>query len=411
MPSDPISGPVPSTTADDGPPEAIHAWDRLLPAWHWLVAALGLVTGVLIATDRTEPVGSRQAALGCLGLLAAWYALAGGRLLGPGRSPRQVTVAVAVTSALAVLLFALAPVGAVLLFALYPQLWMSLPTRRAVVATVGIGTCVTAVAVLRSEGDRAAQLGWVVSGALGAVCAILLGMWITIVVAQSRRRAGALEELTRLRHELDHLSRQAGAATERDRWVAEVHDTLAQGFAGITLLLEAAQARLPEDDVDTRRLLASAHRTAQENLSEARALVAGLTPPALRETALAEALGQLIDRAGSTGPEQVDLALRGTPRPLPPDLEVTVLRIAQEAITNATRHARARRVHVELCYRPDSLALEVRDDGCGFAPGPAHTGVGLTTMRMRAAHVGGRLTLDSGATGTAVLVELPVSRP
>ncbi|MEV5827093.1 sensor histidine kinase [Spirillospora sp. NPDC052242] len=185
---------------------------------------------------------------------------------------------------------------------------------------------------------------------------------------------------------------------ERERLARDIHDTLAQGFAGILMLLQAAEA-----EVGGNRYLESARRTAKENLAETRGLVAALAPPALDGTSLPEALGRLAREFDLPVGFRVD----GDPRPLG-GVEVTLLRVVQESFANVRKHAGARNVRVALEYGA-GVRLTIADDGCGFAPGDVRTGFGLRSMRARVRRSGGTFEVRSAPGGTEIVVEVPCS--
>jgi signal transduction histidine kinase len=391
---------------DGGPDE----WRRFAPAWHALFAGLAVLTAAIIVTE--DGVRSRPAAIGLVAALAVWYAILGRRALSrePGWSgPAYLAVAAPLT----VGLFILVPVGAMLLFALYPHIWAMLRPRQAVVATVVVVGAVTAALLPRNRSDLVTVL---VLTVVSLVLALLLGLWIARIIGQSRRRADLLAELEATRSELAAVSREAGVLAERERLAGEIHDTLTQGFTSVLLMLEAADTALgssvpPENPAleAARRHLDKARHTARDNLAEARALVAALTPPDLTSTSLPEALRRLVGRVdGGSGPRAA-LSVTGTPRGLPAEHEVTLLRTTQEALTNARRHAGAGRVEVSLAYESGRVSLTVRDDGRGFDPTvPAPDGYGLASMRMRAARIGGVVdVVTAPGTGATVRLDLP----
>jgi signal transduction histidine kinase len=138
--------------------------------------------------------------------------------------------------------------------------------------------------------------------------------------------------------------------------------------------------------------------TARDNLDEARALVAALTPALLDGRSLVDAIRRLAP----------SLAVRGAVRPLSTGVDVVLLRAAQEALTNARKHA-VGPASVSLSYDPGSVTLTVCDPGPGFDPLAASAGYGLSGMRSRVAQVGGRCTVSSApGGGTTVRVEVPV---
>ncbi len=190
----------------------------------------------------------------------------------------------------------------------------------------------------------------------------------------------------------------------------DVHDTLAQGFTGVIVQLEAA------NDAASRGLVSEAeeHRArasamARAGLQEARRSVMALRPQALENQDLATALNDLVVRmTGGTSPVG-EFTQRGAAHPLPQAWDENLLRIGQEALTNALRHARAQRLVMQLIFDPDDLRLELRDDGRGFDPASATNGAGLAGIRARVTSMGGQLTIQSGpGAGTTVAVVLPL---
>ncbi len=191
----------------------------------------------------------------------------------------------------------------------------------------------------------------------------------------------------------------------------ELHDTLAQGFAGIAIHLDAAADCLPRGAQELRGHLALARALVRDSLAEARRAVLDLRPRALEQVGLAAALADMAARLGAESTIRVEVS--GEPRRLTSTVEGHLLRIAQEAVTNALRHAGAREIRVRLQFGEDRVALRVEDDGRGFplspAGGPSPGHLGLVGIRERAARMGGRLTLQSReGEGTEVLVEVPL---
>src|SRR5262249_44379654 len=205
-------------------------------------------------------------------------------------------------------------------------------------------------------------------GVVRLVVAGVIGLWITGCGGESEQRAVLIGELRQTRDELATVSHEAGVLAERERLAAEIHDTLAQGFTSVLMLLQAAEAGLDLDPEQVRRHLRLAQRTARDNLAEARALVAALAPPEL-DGGLPAALRRLADRFGQELAIESSVAVRGAVRWLPASCEVVLLRAAQEALANVRKHAGATAVAVTLSYRDSSAELTVRDDGRGFAPG------------------------------------------
>jgi signal transduction histidine kinase len=374
--------------------------------------ALAAFTVGLVAVDDGIGPRTRSVALGLTVALVGWYGLLGRRGLDRESGPTWPgPVYLAGAAPMTVGLFAAAPVGALMFFALYPHIWAMLPPRRAVVATIAVVAAVTA-ALLNWVGiDHSGVVAAFLVAALSLVFALLLGLWIARIIWQSRHRAELLAELAATRAELAAVSRDAGVLAERERLAWEIHDTLAQGFTSVLLLLEAVETAFGSDPAAAQRHLDRARDTARENLAEARALVAMLTPPDLTRTSLPEALRRLVERAGADPGPRAVLSVTGHPRGLPPEHEVALLRAAQEALTNVRRHAGAGRVEVSLAYRPGGVSLRVRDDGRGFDPAVLpDDGYGLVGMRARAARIGGAVSVVAApGAGVAIRFDVPAA--
>lgn len=236
---------------------------------------------------------------------------------------------------------------------------------------------------------------------------------MTLSSERSRRRSDALlVELQAAHHRLQAYAGQAeelAVAQERNRLARELHDSVAQTLYGLTLQAEAAARKLAVGQVDeVAAYLGFFKESARQTLQETRLLIFELRPPILDEVGLPEALRARLDaverRSGIAC--RLDLAAADC---LPPHLETGLYRIAQEALNNVLKHARASRVSLSLQQNGAGVRLEVCDDGAGFDPSASEgRGFGLRNMRERALKLGGALTLDSApGQGTRVLVEAP----
>jgi signal transduction histidine kinase len=268
--------------------------------------------------------------------------------------------------------------------------------------------------------DVMLHIGPAYTAMVGVALPMLTGLFTVGAVRsahrQGRARQTAVEQLWAARTELAAAARTAGQSEERQRLAHELHDTLAQGLSGVILQLEAAEQHLQDDLQDgagaaerLARLLDRALETARICLTDTRRAVAALRPEPLDGATLADAITQVCRQVGALSGLPIHRTLRGSARRLAARLEVDVLRVAQEALANAVKHAAATEVTVTLDYRPDELVLTVHDNGRGFHPDrpPAGDGgLGLSTMRERVTSAGGRLTVDSrpgaGTTVTAV---------
>jgi PAS domain S-box-containing protein len=206
---------------------------------------------------------------------------------------------------------------------------------------------------------------------------------------------------------LGQQAQEAAVLEERNRMAREIHDTLAQAFTGIVLQLGAAERLLAGDPQRGRGHLQSARELAREGLDEARRSAHALRPLALERRDLPGALATMAEQLSVDQQTQIRFQLRGEPRSLPPGVADHLLRIGQEAVTNALRHAAAVEVAVELSFTAAALHLSVRDDGRGLQarPRPPGDGIGLAGMRERAGEIGATLAIMSQAgEGTQVVV-------
>jgi signal transduction histidine kinase len=195
---------------------------------------------------------------------------------------------------------------------------------------------------------------------------------------------------------LNEQARQAAILEERDRIARDIHDTLAQGFTGVVVNLEAASRTLKKQNLDLAlEHIEHARSLAQAGLGEARMSVRALRPEALQQGDLAHALQSLLRRLESIGVLHARFSAVGEKIPLPRDIESELLRIAQEGVTNVLKHARARKVEVQLVFGSDAVRLSIADDGVGFDPLACHDGFGLLGMRERAERIGARLLVSS----------------
>jgi signal transduction histidine kinase len=386
---------------------ARHAWDGGEPRWNLyfaviLVGTLGLIQVAGRATGQERLVASAA-----LIAMVPWYLVLGRRAI-YDQTTSSVRGIVYLCGLIALLAVAEANAASVtiILLALGPQCFM-ISYRLAIVAVVAMNSVPVLIALAR--GAPGAELGTALwAGALGTAFSIGFGTWIVRIIHQSSERAELIAELEETRAELAQANREAGRLAERDRLASEIHDTIAQGFTSIVMLVQAAEAMISDDTERVRKQLDLIARTARENLAEARALVAGLGPAALATASLADALARLADRAGEESGLRATFSMDGMPRSLDTAAEVVLLRVCQEALANVRRHAAATSAGIVLAYRDDRVRLEVSDDGAGFDPGLAADGYGLRGMRARVSEIGGELRVDSApGRGTTVTAEVP----
>ncbi len=239
----------------------------------------------------------------------------------------------------------------------------------------------------------------------------------TALSQANERLAGMLAENAGLHAQLISQAREAGVMDERQRMAREIHDTIAQGLAGIITQLQAADQVRAHGGTDLahHRHLGNATRLAREALTDARRAVRALRPEPLEHAGLPAALGEVVDNWRELHGTAVELTVTGSAVALHPEVEITLLRAAQEALSNTAKHAAARRVGLTLSYMEDVVTLDVRDDGAGFDPltlpepgGGERGGYGLTAMRQRVRRLDGRLEIESEpGGGTALSATVP----
>jgi signal transduction histidine kinase len=200
--------------------------------------------------------------------------------------------------------------------------------------------------------------------------------------------------------------------TERNRLARELHDTLEQGLAGITLQLEAVAGSLEGSPKAARQSLDVARQMLRYSLEEARRSVLDLRSQALEAGDLPAALTELARQMTDRTQTRAEVRVEGIPRPLDGSQEHHLLRIGLEALTNALRHGGPKRIEIVLRFGSEATELEVRDDGHGFsadaaAPGGGH--FGLLGIRERVDKLGGDLRIDSRpGEGTRLAVTAPL---
>lgn len=229
----------------------------------------------------------------------------------------------------------------------------------------------------------------------------------------NRRLEEAMEENAGLHAQLLVQAREAGITDERQRIAREIHDTLAQGLAGIVTQIQAAQRAADRPD-DLRRHLDTAATLARDSLVEARRTVTAIRPGELEQARLPDALAEVAEHWSGLHGVRAEFTTTGDARPLHPAVEAALLRTTQEALANVAKHAAASRVGLTLSYMEDVVTLDVRDDGAGFDPAAVaarddgESGYGLTAMRQRMRRLTGRLHVESEpGGGTAISASVP----
>ena len=369
--------------------------ERMLSA-----ARLAALAGLLWLTARQMPPkgvsGDHPAKWMLLGIAAiGWVGwMATRRLRAPGWTTWSFLAllaasggALAALAPNAIIFMAVAGLGAGIAFEALPALG---------VGAIGIFALAAANLALGAPGVLVAE------GAVSVVIGLMVGASRRQYVVRTFQAEQLLAERVRADAERD----RAAALAERNRIGREVHDVLAHSLGALSVQLNAADALLEQGDDPTkaRQLVQKARRLAVQGLEETRQAVHALRD---EPVALAEQLASLASRDGA------ELTVTGAPRPLAADAGLALYRAAQEAVTNARKHAPGAPVSICLDFDPQSTTLKVTNGLCpsGEARNELRTtggGFGLQGMRERIELLGGRVVAEPSALGFTVQVAVPV---
>jgi len=195
---------------------------------------------------------------------------------------------------------------------------------------------------------------------------------------------------------LSEQSRQAAVVAERNRMARDIHDTLAQGFTGVIMQLEATKGAIAQNNLaEATDRVERAGDLARVGLGEARRSVLALRPRSLQDTTLCLALDDLLKRMTNGSGLQAEFHLEGDEPTMPADWEEGLLRIAQESLTNTIKHAKAKAFRATLTIAPNEIQFRLVDDGVGFDLHAEHEGFGLVGMKERVDQIGGQFILRS----------------
>jgi signal transduction histidine kinase len=272
------------------------------------------------------------------------------------------------------------------------------------------------LASMRHESDHLPVLA-AISAVLMVLVIVRMRLLVLDVDVRATELGAALDELHRLERQRAELLDETVRASEaeRTRTAAELHDGPIQHLSVVSFRLHEAKARLERGDPGAAiEVLKTAQRSLGSDIAELRRMMTDLRPPALDEGGLEAALSDLTNETARRGDLQVDLHTR-IDHDLDTDIETIVYRVAQEALTNVVRHARASRVSVDVVTPDGHVDLVVRDDGAGFDPSEGERLLreghfGLAGMRERVQMASGSWSVRSEpGNGTTVEVRLPVA--
>jgi len=393
----------------------MDAWEK----WEWLWKSL-FYTTVLVSFGIVLFDSNQTTSLLVTGLLTVvmlvwhWFGmrLAHRGLTSWDERPLPRFVVILGDIVLWFILVNLSPAFYIALFGLFIMVFRHLPIRYAVIAAVLLMVA-TVVEQLNDTGgsfNLTDPVIWLFF--FMVLVSVILGFWITSIINQSTQRRQLIEQLEAAQAELAAAERREGILEERQRLAREIHDTLAQGFTSIVMHLEAAEGALSDPEM-TQKHIERARSTARSSLEQARRVVRDLRPDSLERHSLPEAIDRTALHWGEETGIPVAVNTTGDPLPLHPNIEVTLLRAAQEALHNIHKHAQATNVQLTLSYMGDVVILDVQDNGVGMdgaGPSSLSGGYGLQAMRERVEACGGTLTLESDpGEGTTVVITIPLS--
>jgi signal transduction histidine kinase len=355
-----------------------------------IVGTTGVVTLVLWDSNEAPSFSIRQPKVGSLAFFLIQTALAAGiySMADHGRIPNLIW------------LLLLPPVA----YAVFILEW------RGIALIAGLMLAVLVLGLRRWH-------GWTPTfyGGLAFSFSILFTIVFSMLAVQSEK---ARNEVQRLATELRGANRrlreyavqaeELSATRERNRIAREIHDTLGHFLTVANIQLEAARALAPSDPARAREAVDRAQAFIQEGLQDIRRSVAALRSSPLDNKPLAQALAELVNHPGPELPA-AEIEVHGAPRKLPPSVELSLYRAAQEGLTNARKHAHARHVRVRLEFQEArSVALTVEDDGAGATGTEEAGGFGLRGLRERAQLLGGTLKIETApGAGFRLQFEVP----
>ncbi|MFF1740939.1 sensor histidine kinase [Streptomyces mirabilis] len=376
----------------------LHLWNTI----SWVV--LGLLPTAVAVLDATE--AKKYWSSGLLALITLCYVL----VLAP---PRKPVLRPDVFLGLLALVeggvsYQLGGAAAFYIVSL-PHFWIFARNPRSSIVLSGLGAATTVFGgTLRQGWSPQFLTGNVVLTMVAYGAGVVLGLWVHRFMSQSKARTEQLtSELRSAQEQLAEAYQRQSAAAERERIAREIHDTLAQGFASIIVLAEAARDANGTDADKCDQQLLSIVQTARENFAEARVLVGSAPQSGVAPGSVATTLRRTLDRFNQdTGltvtAELADVACDQTTR-------IALLRCTQESLANVRKHAAATTVGVVLARHPHGIELEITDDGRGFVPGEVQ-GFGLAGMRKRLAELDGDFTVTSSlGDGTRILATIPTN--
>ncbi|HWV24638.1 MAG TPA: sensor histidine kinase [Thermomicrobiales bacterium] len=400
-------------TSPDGEEAQWYRW------FFWFDLAFGGISLIAIITAFVDPGVSLKRAVAGSGaaiFLTVWYRLRGrwGRI----RRDRDALVYFALVIPVIVLALRMYDGFGLLLFAAYWQGFAILRTMPALIyaAVLTIAMQIGYSTITFSTLDEIHVSPYqIIIGVVLLTVSGMMALYMESLAREMDRRQHLLDELKTAQANLAEQEREAGMRLERERFSAEIHDTIAQQFTSVVTNLTAAKSRGDRNPDAALHHIDAALTAARQGITDARRMVAAMQPDVLTGRTISEALRE-ISSSGPASPV-VSFTESGVPGSLTRFHEAILVRALQEALGNTRKHAGATTVDVTLTWEEDDMILDISDDGCGFDPdgiSPREDGfrMGLWSMRARVEGAGGTWMLESvRREGTSLAISFPLSRP
>jgi signal transduction histidine kinase len=375
--------------------------------WHVAVVGTVVVLTVLMLLEQAPTGRLIGATCSMLVLLVGWFAF--GRFgRGNVRSSTALSAFVIVASGVGVAFF---PTVAIAQTIAFPLVWFYCAgLRRAIIANVLLVLSISAGFIVYGGVGQANLEQTAITEAISLGLSLALGLWFSSVYDTIDERQALIDKLEATQEELAALSRDAGAAGERERLARELHDTIAQDLTGVVMTAQRGLRELRAGNTGSvEQQLEILEENARNALTETRALVASGAAVGVDGGGLAIALRRLAERfERETG---ITVAVSAPDNAtLDRDSEVVLLRCAQEALANVRKHSTARTASVSLEVKVDAVDLSITDDGTGFDPAKSSTGFGIAGLRDRLALAHGTLAVTASVGGgTTLVASLPTA--
>jgi signal transduction histidine kinase len=373
--------------------------------WSVAVVATGLVLSILVLLEHPSVVRMVGAITATAILVALWLVL-GGRALTDRRFGLIVAIGFIILAGLSV---GFAASMATIQCVVFPVVWTVLDrTRTAVIANVGVAVAIGLGFFIGLGSTSSSLILAATIEGLSLAFSLALGLWITSIAEKSTERQLLIDQLESAQEQLAALSRDAGAAGERERLAREIHDTIAQDLTGLVLTAQRGLRELKAgNSAAAEKQLGLLEENARNALTETRALVASGAAVGVDGGGLAIALRRLAERFERETGILVTVEADDTAA-LDRDGEVVLLRCAQEALANVRKHSAAHAAALTLAARGGQVDLSITDDGGGFDPAAPSSGFGLAGLRERLALVRGTLAVTAApGGGTTLIATLP----